>query len=108
MTAAPDYQVSESEEAVRRMCGRLLSDGLAIGIDIETGYDGEFKEDAQKHPEEGFITSLQITNSNRWCRFLPVRHDCGGNLDNYEVAEALWPLAQSGLLTAWNASFEGR
>lgn len=108
MTTAPDYQVSESSEAVRRMCARLIDDGLPIGIDIETGYAGEVKENAQLHPEEGFVVSAQLTNSNRWGRLIPLRFDCGGNLDNHEVAEALWPVAQTGLLTAWNASFEAR
>jgi DNA polymerase I-like protein with 3'-5' exonuclease and polymerase domains len=105
---APDYQVSESEDAVRRMCARLTDDGLPIGIDIETGYAGPFQEDAQLRPEVGFVASIQLTNSNRWARLLPLKFDSGGNLDNYEVAEALWPVTQTGLLTAWNASFESR
>ena len=105
---APDYQVSPTTDEVRAICSQLLAERMPVGIDIETGYDGEFRPDAQKHPEEGFIVSIQITNSNHWARFWPLRFDAGTNLDNFEVAEALWPVAQSGLMTAWNSSFEAR
>jgi DNA polymerase I-like protein with 3'-5' exonuclease and polymerase domains len=105
---SPDYQVVGSGDEARSLLASLLQQGLVCGIDIETGYDGEFRPDAQKHPEEGFIVSFQITNANTWGRFLPVRFDSYPNLDAFEVAEALWPLASAGLLTAWNANFEGR
>src|SRR5262252_5479852 len=104
----PDFQLIERPDDARKIFAHLLAEGKPVGIDIETGYDGEFCEDAQKHPEEGFIVSAQITNSTLWARMLPLRFDGGGNLDNYEMAEGLWPLAQAGLLTAWNASFEAR
>lgn len=103
-----DYQITATEAEVQAICSQLLADGLPVGIDIETGYDGEARPDVQKHPEEGFIVSMQITNSNRWARFWPLRFDSWDNLDNHQVAEALWPLARGGLLTAWNASFELR
>ena len=104
----PDFQLIERADDARTLFAHLLTEGKPIGIDIETGYDGEFRPDAQKHPEEGFIVSVQVTNSTLWGRMLPLRFDGGGNLDNFEIAKGLWPLAQAGLLTAWNASFEGR
>src|ERR1700722_13686026 len=105
-----NYGLVTSIQERAELCKMLLTEGKPFGFDIETGYDGPDKESAQFHPEEGFIVGISFTNSTEWARYAPLRHDYlqDENLDNREVALALWPLMNSGLGIAHNAKFELR
>jgi DNA polymerase I-like protein with 3'-5' exonuclease and polymerase domains len=91
---APNYGLVTSDDELELLFKKLVSDGVPVGYDIETGYEGETREDAQLHPEENFIAGLSLTNDLTWARYLPLRHYSGVNLDNGRVAELLWEIAQ--------------
>lgn len=101
-----NYGLVESVEELTSIMQKFLEDGTAVGLDIETGYDGPDKAKASVHPEEGFITGISFTNSLDWARYVPLRHDFEDNFDNKTVAELLWPVAQAGLIVPHNGSFE--
>lgn len=108
---APDYGLVDSLDYAGRVVGAIqgaAAKGLPFGIDIETGYDGPYKEKAQLHPEEGFIVGISLTCAETWARYLPLRHDSGPNLDETAVAELLWPLMRTKQGLAYNAVFESR
>lgn len=110
MTFTPDYGLIETEDHLARVVGKLLAERRPVGFDVETGYDGEPTERCQLHPEDprSFVVSFSLTNALTWARSVPLRHDGYPNLDNRKAAEIVWPLAQSGLVTAWNAKMELR
>lgn len=107
---AADYGLTETADQLEAVTAQVLADGKPVGLDIETGYDGEAKAKAQLRPEhpDSFIAGLSLTNSLHWARYVPLRHDGYPNLDNYRAAELMWPVARSGLCTAWNGDFELR
>lgn len=106
---APSYALVETTEEFEALCVKLISDGKPFGFDIETSYDGEFREEAQLHPEENFICGLSFTNAASWARYAPLRHDdYAGNLDNRRCAWAFWHVLQTGLGVAHGAKFELR
>lgn len=92
MAFVPDYGLLISETELRGLVDSILRTGLPFGFDIETGYDGESREKASLHPEENFVVGISFTNSVRWARYVPVRHDSGVNMDPRIVAEIMWPL----------------
>lgn len=96
------------EQELADLAERLLAEGLPVGYDIETGYEGESRESAQLHPEENFIAGFSFTNSVSWARYVPIQHDSGTNLDPEFAARAMWPLAKAGLLVPHGAKFELR
>lgn len=103
-----NYGIVESLNELQHLVDKLIGEGQPIGLDCETGYDGPDKPGAQMHPEEGFVVGISFTNSLKWARYIPLRHDFHDNLDNYEVAKILWPMFQTGLIVAHNALFEER
>jgi len=103
-----NYGIVESLAQLRQLVDKMLTEGKPVGLDCETGYDGPDKAGAQVHPEEGFVVGISFTNSLKWARYIPLRHDFYENLDNIEAAKILWPLFQSGLIVAHNALFELR
>lgn len=103
-----DYGICDQLSQAKAVFERLQADHRVVSVDIETGYSGEPKEKAQLHPEEGFIVGVSLTNSGRWSRYIPLRHDSGPNLSNGQIARWLWPLARDKLLIAWNDKFEAR
>lgn len=92
MEVAPNYGVVVAWDEALQIAAKLTADLVPFGFDIETGYDGETREDAQLHPEENFIAGISFANDLTWGRYFPLRHDSGVNLDNYRVAELIWPL----------------
>lgn len=108
--AAPSYGLLTDLDELREIVSRILEQGRPFAFDIETGYDGESREKAGLHPEENFVTGISLTNSLKWARYIPLRHDAGTNCDNTTVAEILWPLftTQEPLGVAHGAVFELR
>ena len=103
-----NYGIVESLKELRHLVGKLVDEGKPIGLDCETGYDGPGKANAQMHPEEGFVTGISFTNSLKWARYVPLRHDFYDNIDNFQAAEIMRPMFDSGLIVAHNAFFEER
>ncbi len=101
-----NYGLVQSVDELATLMKKFLEDGLPVGLDIETGYDGPDRINAAKHPQEGFIVGISFTNSVDWARYVPLRHDFENNFDEKTVAELLWPVAKAGLLIAHNAHFE--
>lgn len=101
-----NYGLVESVDELKSIMQKFLDDGTAVGLDIETGYDGPDKEKASVHAQEGFIVGISFTNSTDWARYVPLRHDFEDNFDNKTVAELLWPVAKAGLIVPHNALFE--
>jgi DNA polymerase I-like protein with 3'-5' exonuclease and polymerase domains len=89
---APSYGLAALEGELEVVTARLTADLLPFGFDIETGYEGESREEAQLHPEENLISGFSLTNSLAWARYVPVQHDTGVNLDPARAAELIWPL----------------
>jgi DNA polymerase-1 len=111
MTFAPATRLCDSLDRAEQVADKLYADakaGKPFSFDIETGYDGESRDSAQLHPEEGFVAGIGLTNSLNWAFYLPLRHDSGPNLDNSVVAALLWPLLRTGMGVAHNAKFELR
>ncbi len=76
----------------RERAQAIVREALPFGFDTEAGYDGETREKASLHPEENFIVGLSFTNSLRWARYVPLRHDSGVNVDNAFFAELMWDM----------------
>ena len=108
MADGPSYGLLTTERELEERVSALISDGKPFGFDIETGYEGETREEAQLHPEENFIAGLSLTNSLRWARYVPIRHNSGTNLDPEFVARTIWPLLQTGLGVPHGGQFELR
>lgn len=92
MTSSPSFALLTDPAELARVADRLAGQGLPIGFDIETGYEGETREKASLHPEENFIVGISFTNSLDWARYVPLRHDTGPNMDNTFVAAVFWLL----------------
>ena len=92
MAFQPSYGLITDVEELRSLVQDIVAAGKPTGFDIETGYEGESREKASLHPEENFIAGISFTNSLRWARYVPLRHDAGTNLGNGAVAEIFWPL----------------
>jgi DNA polymerase I len=103
-----NYGLVDDLQHLQELVDKLLKDNTAVGLDIETGYEGPDKASAQFHPEEGFVVGISFTNSLDWARYIPLRHDFADNLEPLKVAEIMWPLFKSGLVVAHNAKFELR
>lgn len=106
---AKDYAAITSVEQLARLADKLLDEDKWVGFDTETGYYGK---DAKKrsvdhyHPDQ-FIVGFSLTNSTEWARYVPLRHDNGGNIDDPEGAwEAVRELLTKAKITAHNAKFE--
>lgn len=103
-----NYGLVTSPEKLSKFVDRLVSDGRAIGFDIETGYEGPDQDAASLHPEQGFIVGISFTNSTEWARYVPLRHENSINMDEREAARLFWRMLSSGLGVAHNAKFERR
>ncbi len=89
---APSYDLVVSVVGLEAVAGVITRDLLPFGFDIETGYEGESRAEAQLHPEENLVAGFSLTNSLSWARYVPLAHDSGANVDCYEAAALLWPL----------------
>lgn len=113
-TPTPSYGLLTADEELEELVRRLGAELKPVGFDIETSYDGEVREKAQLHPEEGFIAGFSLTNSLAWGRYVALRHDSGVNLDNARAASVLWWLCNLRdvegipLIVAHGAVFEKR
>jgi len=89
---------------------RIEDEQLPFGFDIETGYDGEPKQNASLTCEDPVnkLAGASFTPSLEWARYIPVHHDLGPNMDELPFAELWWRLLQTGLGVPHNASFEER
>lgn len=111
---APSYALLTSVEDLRALVGQLIAESLPVGLDIETGYDGDSRVGGSLHPEENFVVSIQFTNSLSWARCVPLRFDAGVNVDNEQAAEIFWDLVTATdaeglpLCVAHGAKFEMR
>ncbi len=103
-----NYAAVADITALAGLVGRLVAADTAFGFDIETGYDGPDREKGSVHPETAKIVGISFTNSTDWARYVPLGHDNGLNLDNYQAARLLWTLLQTGQGVAHNVVFELR
>jgi DNA polymerase I-like protein with 3'-5' exonuclease and polymerase domains len=111
---SPSYELLAAPGLLAELTGRLIAEKKPVGLDIETGYDGDSREGGSLRPETAFIVSVQFTNSLDWGRLVPLRFDGGVNMDNAVAAEHLWDLAWATddeglpLIVAHGAKFERR
>lgn len=96
-----------------KLCDWLLANEREVAIDLETGYassepdrdGGALDWDWPKQ----FVCGLSISGDPSWARYVPLRHDCGGNVEDEPAAwEAMRPLLTKGRLTAHHEKFEER
>ncbi len=102
-----NYGLIDNIETLRDMIVRVR-DGQPFGFDIETGYDGPDREKGAVHPETAKVVGISFTNSTEWARYVPLAHDDGTNVDNYQAAKLFWWLLSTGMGVAHNAGFELR
>jgi DNA polymerase I-like protein with 3'-5' exonuclease and polymerase domains len=103
-----NYGLVSSIEELAEFFERLISEQKPVGYDLETGYHGPAVKKGAVRIETNLIAGFSFTNSKEWARYAALNHDMADNLDNYEAAKLLWPLMNSGLIVAHNASFELR
>lgn len=103
-----NYGMIASLDELREYFDRIHAQDGPIGFDIETGYHGPDREKGAVHPETAIVVGFSFSSSTDWARYVPLAHDRGENLDNYEVAKLLWDLLATGRGVAHNASFELR
>lgn len=108
LQAGPSYDLLATERGLTERVTALIQEAKPFSFDIETGYEGDTREEAQLHPEENFIAGISFTNSLRWARYVPMRHDSGANLDPEWVAQTMWPLMVTGLGVPHGGQFELR
>lgn len=85
-----------------------ISHSDTFAYDIETGMNGPDREKGAIHPETAIVVGISFTDSTDWARYVPLAHNLGENLDNYQVARLFWPLLNLGTGVAHNAGFELR
>lgn len=106
---AKDYSAITSISALQKLLDKLLSEDKPVGFDLETGYSGEDwkKRSVDIYHDSQFVVGFSITNSQNWARYIPLRHDSGGNIDDPERAwEIVKPVLTKGHVVAHNAKFE--
>ncbi len=103
-----NYGLVDSIEQLRDLVMKVYADNGAIGFDIETGFDGPDREKGSVHPETAKVVGISFTNSLDWARYVPLAHNDGINLDNYQAAKLFWMLLSTGRGVAHNAGFELR
>jgi DNA polymerase-1 len=115
--AAPNYKACESEDEVKALIKKLLTDKGPDGktkvaaIDIETGYNGPDTPKRSLDPHHSFIVGISVSNDPTWARYVPVRHDAGKNVENgLELFRPLFEAAATGEidLAAYQKKFERR
>ncbi len=103
-----NYELITSVAGLERECDRLSQSDGPIGFDIETGYIGPDRDKASVRPELAMVVGISFTDSPTRARYVPLAHDAGENVDNYQAARLLWPVLHSGRGVAHNAPFELR
>lgn len=104
-----DYAAITSIAELRKVAQKMVDDGLPIGFDLETGYVGpDAKKRAVDHfHKDQFVVGFSFTNSTQWARYVPLRHDSGGNIDDPDGAwEAVRGMLTKSHIVAHNAIFE--
>lgn len=92
MVTQPNFALLTDPAELIQLASRLADEGLPVGFDIETGYDGDSREKGSIHPEENFVVGISFTNSLNWARYVPVAHDSGPNVDTALAAKVFWLL----------------
>lgn len=104
----PDYALVTELDEARQFAEILMRSDKPVGFDIETGYLGEPRERGSLDPDTAFVAGFSFTNSNKWARYVPLRHDTGPNLDPEVVWNIFRPVLEHQRIIAHNAGFEGR
>lgn len=112
MTGANTGYISSLPD-LERLAAKVVSDGLPIALDCETGYDGEdraYKNTSPSlHPEENVLAGFSFTNAVGWARYVPVGHEeARYNIEPRGAALQLWNLVQTGLAVVHNADLDAR
>lgn len=89
---SPSYAALTDLDEIRERFATMTAELKPIGLDTETGYHGESREEAALHAEENFVVSVQFTNSLDWARMVPLAFQAGENVDNKAFAPLLWAL----------------
>lgn len=110
MAETKNYGLVRSIPELKAMVAKLLRENKPVGFDIETGYEGpDRKKGALFMDWPGqFITGFSITNGTNWARYVPVAHDLGPNLPEYEAWEIIKPVLETLPVIAHNMKFEVR
>lgn len=92
MAFEPSYGLVSAVSELEDIAARITQDGRPFAFDFETGYHGDSRKKRSLRVGENFIVGFSLTNSLKWSRYVPLRHDTGANLDYDECAAALWKL----------------
>src|ERR1700678_3362196 len=98
---------------LEQLATKVISDGLPIALDCETGYEGEdrgYKNSSPSlHAEESILAGFNFTNAVSWGKYVPIGHDeARYNIDPVPAARALWDMTSTGLCVVHNADMEER
>lgn len=106
---AIDFGLLTDLDQAERLFDKLSTMEDGFGFDIETGYSGPPREKFALHPETAFVVGVSVSGHPSWARYIPLRHDHGGNItDVRRFAVLLARLLVSGKGVAHNALFELR
>lgn len=109
VTLAGDYALLTDVEQLHKLATAMLNKDIPVGFDVETGYSGpDFPKRSTDHfhPNQ-FTVGFSLTSSPEWARYVPLRHDCEGNVEDPKAAwQAVEELLTKGNIVAHNAKFE--
>lgn len=106
---AGDYAALTDVEQLHKLATAMLKKGKPVGFDVETGYSGpDFKKRSTDHfHKDQFTVGFSLTSSPEWARYVPLRHDSGGNVEDIQAAwDAVSELLTKGNIICHNAKFE--
>lgn len=106
---AVDFGAIKDLDQIERLFDKLAGIEDGFGFDIETGYSGPPQPGFSLHPETAFIVGVSVSGDPTWARYIPLRHDCGDNVEDLtRFAYLLGKLLASGKGVAHNLLFELR
>lgn len=108
--AAKNYGLVKSLDELKALAKKLLADGKPVGFDVETGYSGPDREKGALFIDwdQQFVCGFSITNGTGWARYVPVAHEYGNNLPEYEAWEIIKPVLEELPIIAHNMKYELR
>jgi DNA polymerase-1 len=113
MSDLHDYGVLIDIDKLGTLCDRLLAAERDVAFDLETGYASS-EPDRDRGAtdwswDKQFVVGFSFSGDPSWARYVPLRHDSGGNVEDEAAAwAAIKPLLTKGKVTAHHGKFEER
>lgn len=108
MTSAKNYGLVRDLDQLQKLADVLLQQGKPIGFDVETGYLGPDREKGSLFANwaEQLIVGFSLSNDKSWARYVPLAHDQGLNLPQYQAWEIIQPVLETLPVVAHHLKFE--